>query len=319
MKSRNPLLIEVTRGPLVESVHEVVVAIADKRKLIVGYSGNLEYVISPRSSIKPLQAIPLLDSGAFDHFKLSDKHLVLACASHKAEKHHIEALNEWLGLIQKTESILRCGPAAKSTSALTNNCSGKHLGMVSAAMQLKMDPTNYDKFEHPYQEFLRRYLTEISGIDFGKAPHGIDGCCIPTYGMTIQKFAIGMAAFVNDDAGDPRKRHYGRILDAIKKHPEYLSGLNDFAHKVIEISHGRAIVKTGAEGAYAGIMPQQGLAFAVKVVDGNSRAAEVACLHVFKRFGALTDAEYEKLKEFAEPTVFNSRNEKVGVIRVKPM
>lgn len=319
MKSRNPLIVEVTRGPLVESIHEVVVAIADKRKIIVGYSGNLEYVISPRSSIKPLQALPLLESGAFDHFKLNEKHLVLACASHKAEKHHLEALNEWLGLIQKTDSILRCGPAAKATSPLTNNCSGKHLGMVSAAMHLKMDPTNYDKFEHPYQEFLRKYLTEVSGIDFGKAPHGIDGCCIPTYGMTIQKFAIGMAAFVSEDVADPRRRHYGRILDAIKKYPEYLSGLNDFVHKVIEISHGRAIIKTGAEGAYAGFMPQLGLAFAVKVVDGNSRAAEVAALHVFKRFGAITDTEYEQLKEFAEPSVFNSRNEKVGVIRVKPM
>jgi len=319
MKSRTPLIIEVTRGPLIESVHEVIAVIADKRKLVIGYSGHLDYVISPRSSIKPLQALPLLESGAFDHYKLSDKHLVLACASHKAEKHHMEALNEWLGLIQKTEDVLRCGPALNSTSPLTNNCSGKHLGMVTAVMHLKMDPAKYDNFEHPYQEFLRRYLSEVSGIDFTKAPHGIDGCCIPTYGMSIQKFALGLANFVSDDVSDKRRRHYNRILDAIKKHPEYLSGMNDFAHKVIEVSHGRAIVKTGAEGAYAGIMPQQGLAFAVKVIDGNARAAEVACLHIFKRYGALAPAELDKLKDFVEPPVFNSRNEKVGVIRVKPM
>lgn len=319
MKSRNPLIVEVTRGPLIESVHEVVCVVADKRKLVVGYAGNPDYVISPRSSIKPLQALPLLESGAFEAFKLNEKHLALACASHKAEPHHLEALKEWLGLIQKTESILRCGPATKSDSPLTNNCSGKHLGMVTAAMHMKMDPAKYDHFEHPYQEFLRRYLREVMGIDFSRAPHGIDGCCIPTYGMSIQKFALGLTLFVSDEAHEPRKRYATRILDAIKKYPEYLSGMNDFACQVNQVSHGQAIIKTGAEGAYAGIMPERGVVFAMKVVDGNSRAAEVAALHIFKQFGALGAAEMEKLKDYAEPSVLNSRNEKVGVIRMKPM
>ncbi len=319
MKSRNPLVVEVTRGPLIESVHEVVCVIADKRKIIFGYMGNLDYVISPRSAIKPLQALPLLESGAFDAFKLSDKHLVLACASHRAEKHHLAALTEWLGLIQRTEADLKCGPALNSKSALTNNCSGKHLGMITAAMQLKFNPANYDSFEHPYQEFLRKHLTEISGIDFTKAPNGIDGCCIPTYGMSIQKLAMGMSIFVSEDVNPSLKRHCTRIIDAIKKYPEYLSGLNDFPHRVIEASAGRAILKTGAEGAYTGIMPQLGLVFALKVIDGNSRAAEVAALHIFKHYGALTATELEKLKEYTEPAVLNSRNEKVGVIRIKPM
>ena len=319
MKSRNPLAVEITRGPLIESVHEVVCVIANKRKLVLGYAGNVDYVVSPRSSIKPLQALPLLESGAYDTFKLNEKHLVLACASHKAEKHHLESLKEWLGLIQKTENDLRCGPALNAQSLLTNNCSGKHLGMITAAMQLKINPANYDLFEHPYQEFLRRHLSELTGIDFTKAPHGIDGCCIPTYGMSIQKLALGMTVFVNEDINPTLKRHCTKILDAITKYPEYLSGLNDFAHQVIEVSHGRAILKTGAEGAYTGIMPQQGLAFALKVIDGNSRAAEVAALHIFKHYGALNASEAEKLKEFVEPTVLNSRNEKVGVIRVKPM
>lgn len=319
MKSRTPLQIEVTRGPLIESVHDVVVVVADKRKLVLGYAGNPDYVMSPRSSIKPLQALPLLESGAFDAFKLDEKFLVLACASHKAEKHHLEALNDWLGIIKKTETALRCGPGANSTSPLTHNCSGKHIGMITAAMHMKMDPAKYDHFEHPYQEFLRKYLTEVTQIDFSKAPHGIDGCCIPTYGMSIQKFAIALTMFVSEDASDTRRRHCVRILEAIKKYPQYLSGENDFTHKVIEVSGGKAIVKTGAEGAYAGLMPEIGLAFALKVIDGNSRAAELAALHIFKQYGALATPEWEKLKEYTEPAVVNSRNEKVGVIRLKPM
>jgi L-asparaginase II len=286
---------------------------------VVGYSGNLEYVISPRSSIKPLQALPFLESGAFDALGLSEKFLVLACASHKAEKHQMDALKEWLVLIHKTESILRCGPAEKATSLLTHNCSGKHLGMVSNAMHMKMDPTNYDLYDHPYQQFLRKYLTEITGVDFFKAPHSIDGCCIPTYGLTIQKFAQAMSLFVSDDMKDPRRRHCLRIVEAIKKFPEYLSGQDDFVHKVIKYSQGRAIVKTGAEGCYIGIMPEKGLVFALKVVDGQTRAAEVAALHILNKYGALNASDIEKLKELSEPPVLNSRNEKVGVIRVKPM
>jgi L-asparaginase II len=318
MKSRSPLIVEVTRGPLIESTHEIIAAVADKRKTIVGYAGQLDYVISPRSSIKPLQALPLLESGAFEHYKLSERHLVLACASHKAEPHHMEALNEWLKIIGKDESVLRCGPADKSTSPLTNNCSGKHLGMISTAMYMKMDPAYYDKFEHPYQDFLRKYLTEVTGIDFTKAPHGVDGCCIPTYGMTVQKLALGMSVFVQaDDNNDKRRRYYTRILEAIKKYPEYLSGKNDFAHNVIETTNGRAILKTGAEGAYTGIMPEQGLAFALKAIDGSSRAAEVAVMHLFKAYGALSPQDCEKLKKYIEPDVLNTRKEKVGVIRMR--
>lgn len=319
MKSRNPLVVEVTRGPLIESTHDVICVVADKRRQVIGYAGHLDYVISPRSSIKPLQALPLLESGAYEAFGLNEKHLVLSCASHKAEKHQLEALTEWLGLIKKTESVLRCGPSESSKTPLSHNCSGKHMGMVTAALQMKIDPTDYDKFEHPYQIFLRKYLSEVTAIDFSKAPHGIDGCCIPTYGMSIQKLAIGMSVFVSEDIGDSRRKNALRIVDAIKKYPEYLSGQNDFTQKVISTSGGKAIVKTGAEGAFTGIMPQQGLVFALKVIDGHSRAAEVASLEIFKQYGALSPAETEKLKEFSEPAVLNSRNEKVGFIRVKPM
>ncbi len=319
MNSRSPLVVEVTRGPLIESIHEVICVIANKNRTVIDSLGNLDYLISPRSSIKLLQAMPLLESGAFDTFQLSEKHLVLACASHKAQKFHLEALSEWLRIIQNTDSVLRCGPASNFLSPLSNNCSGKHLGMVTTSMQMKIDPSHYDQYQHPYQDYLRTYLTELSGINFANAPYGIDGCCIPTYGMSIQKLAIGMAFFVSDGESESRKTNRLRILNAIRKYPEYLSGQNDFVHRVIEVSGGRAIIKSGAEGAYVGIMPQLGLVFALKVMDGNSRAAEVAALSLFQEYGALSSGEVEKLKEFAEPSVLNSRNEKVGVIRVKPM
>lgn len=317
MRSRNPMVIEVTRGPLIESTHEVVVVIADKRKVVTGYWGNLDYVISPRSSLKFLQALPLLETGAFDHFKLNEKHLVLACASHRGQKHHLESIREWLQMIQKPESVLRCGPEGEPASPVAHNCSGKHLGMITTALHLKMDPTQYDSYEHPYQEFLRKYLTETTQIDFFKAPHAIDGCCIPTYGLSVQKFAMALAILVSDDSS-PRTRHCKRIIEAIKKYPQFLCGENDLSHRLVEVTQGRAILKTGAEGAYAGILPEQGFAFAVKSIDGSQRAAELAAVQVFRQLGAITAPEAEKLRIWLEPQVLNSRKEKVGVIRIKP-
>jgi L-asparaginase II len=316
MRSRNPIVIEVTRGPIVESIHEVVAVVADDRRIVTSFWGQLDYVVTPRSSIKFLQAYPLVESGAFDRFQLSEKQMVLACASHRGQKHHLEALREWLKLIQKEESLLRCGAEGEPASVLGHNCSGKHLGMITTALHLKMDPARYDAFEHPYQEFLRRYLTELTHIDFMKAPHGLDGCCIPTYGMSLQKLAIAMTLFVSRESS-PRARHAQRMVDAIKRYPEYLGGENDLTHHLIEATHGRAILKTGAEGAYTGLMPELGFAFALKAVDGSTRAAEFAALQIFKQQGAISPEAEGKLKKWFEPEILNSRGEKVGLIRLK--
>ncbi len=315
MKSRQPLTIEVTRGNLVESVHQVVCVVADRKGYISHFSGNVDYVVSPRSSIKPLQAIPFVESGALDHFQLSDTHLVLACASHKAEKHHLETLQEWLTKIGQSESVFRCGPAAPTKSPISHNCSGKHLGMITTALHLKIDPANYDRFEHPIQDLQRKFMSEIFNLDFSKLPFGGDGCGIPTYGVPLQKLALAMTLFVRDDLPEKRKRTVARILSALKKHPEFLSSEGDFVHKLIHVSQGRAIVKPGAEGSYTGILPEKGYAFALKVIDGNNRAAELASILLCQLLGGVTPQEGEALKEYFEPSILDSRGQKVGTIR----
>lgn len=317
MKSRNPLVIEVMRGPLVESAHQVIFCVASNKGHIVDYHGNVDYVVPPRSSIKMLQSIPLLETGAAEAFKLKDQHIALACASHKAQKHHLTSLSEWLEVLGKTESVLRCGPSEPTKTALSHNCSGKHLGFVTTALHLKINPENYNEFTHPIQELQRKVMTDILGLDFSKIPHGGDGCGIPTYGIPIQKLALAMAHLVREDLPEARRKTVTRILDAIRKYPEYLSGDNDAVFKLISTTQGRAIMKTGAEGVYTGLMPDKGYAFAVKAVDGSHRAAEMASFFLFKHYGAMTANEAEGLKEFISPPILDSRGQKVGIMRIQ--
>jgi L-asparaginase II len=134
-------LVEVTRGPLVESVHVGHAVVADARGVIAVW-GEADTTLLPRSSCKMLQALPLVDSGAADAAGLGDEQLALACASHQGAAVHVEAIARWLAAIGRGESDLRCGPQVPGDGAererlraagctptqLHNNCSGKHSG-----------------------------------------------------------------------------------------------------------------------------------------------------------------------------------------------
>src|ERR1700744_6803947 len=91
----NPILVEVTRGPLVESVHRGTIAIANADGEIVFSLGDIEAPTFPRSSLKMVQALPLVESGAADAFGLSSEHLALAPASHSRAPMHTERAAKW--------------------------------------------------------------------------------------------------------------------------------------------------------------------------------------------------------------------------------
>ena len=88
----NPILVEVTRGALVESCHRGAVAIADAEGRVLLAAGDIERPVFPRSAVKALQAIPLVESGAADAFGLGQAELAIACASHSGEEVHVAAV-----------------------------------------------------------------------------------------------------------------------------------------------------------------------------------------------------------------------------------
>src|SRR5258708_25633009 len=84
----DPVLVEVLRGAFVESRHRGAAAVVDAAGRVVARWGDTERPIFARSAIKPLQALPLVESGAADRYDLGVTELALACASHHAEPSH---------------------------------------------------------------------------------------------------------------------------------------------------------------------------------------------------------------------------------------
>jgi L-asparaginase II len=326
----NPLLVEVTRGQMVESRHRAAVAVCDADGKLVRHWGDIERPVYARSAIKPLQALPLIETGAADEFRLTPAEIALACASHSGEKRHVDTVRAWLARIGRSEADLECGPqppfhdraamarieAGAESAAIYNNCSGKHTGFLATAVHRGEKTKGYIRLDHPVQQRILGTLEQICGLDLGPAPKGIDGCGIPVIGMPLGNIALAMARMA-DPAKLPEHRAAAakRIVAAMIAEPFMVAGTGRFSSNLMGALGGRAALKGGAEGVYVAILPQHGLGIAIKCDDGAGRAAEVAMAMVLCHLGIVTDAEQKSLADILFPPILNRAGLEVGRVR----
>jgi L-asparaginase II len=326
----NPVLVEATRGGRVESRHRGAVAVSDAEGKLVLALGNVDAAVFPRSAVKALQALPLIESGAADKYKLTDAEIALACSSHSGEKVHVETAREMLAKAGLDESALECGAhwpldaaashalaaSGATPSALHNNCSGKHAGFLCLACAAGALPKAYVKYDHPAQRQVRVALSDMTKIDLDAAPWGIDGCAIPTYGIPLRALALAFARFGTGDGLEPgRAEAARRIRAACVAHPHLVAGTGRFDTELMTALGARLFVKTGAEGVYCGALPELGLGVAIKCDDGAGRAAEVVMAAIIARFLPLSKRQRAALAPRIEPTIRNWNGEPVGTLR----
>jgi L-asparaginase II len=326
----NPILVEVTRGAMVESRHRGAVAVADAAGTAVLALGAIEAPVYPRSAIKPLQALALVESGAADAFGLGAEEIALACASHSGEPRHVAAVETWLHKIGCGVSDLECGAQlptnenalrellrqGRAPTVVHNNCSGKHAGFLTVARHMGNPIKGYIGFDHPVQQLLRAIISEICGADLEHAPRGIDGCGIPVLAVPLVRIAAGMARMAAPENLPGRRREAAkRIRAAMAAHPFLVGGTGRFGTAVMEAAGEQALVKGGAEGVYCAMLPTAGLGIALKIDDGAGRAAEVAMGSLLRRFKALDDARATRLAARLEPAIVNWAGREVGRIR----
>jgi L-asparaginase II len=330
MKSPNPLRVDLLRDSLVESQHDVLAVVCDQRGEVIHAWGDFKHLIFPRSTIKPLQALPFVESGAVESFGLDDRMIALACASHRGEKLHFEILQEWSRKIDISESCLICGghlpfdeesqkDFIKNEKLLTpfcHNCAGKHMGILSLCKQKKYSSSGYGQMSHPAQQEIRNTLSQATQFDHEKAHQGVDGCGIPTYAVPLESLARGLSVFLQLDLPEERKKACHRILDAWGRYPELVSGSNGFLSRTARATQGRVLLKNGAEGTLCGLAVNKQFSFILKALDGAPRAAEASALWILEKLGALSEGEFESLKPLALPALSNSRREIVGFVRV---
>ncbi len=294
----NPVLVEVTRGPLVESRHRGAVAVADIEGRSVFAVGDIAAPVFPRSAIKALQAIALVECGAADRYGFGDEDLALACASHSGEPAHVAGVARMLAKAGLDTSALRCGahwPISQSAayalartgtpSALHNNCSGKHAGFLCLACAMGVDTADYFRPQHPVQREVRAVLENFTGAVLGEDVCAIDGCSVPTWAMPLQNLAHGFAKFGAGHGLPPaRAAAAARLRQACAAKPWFVAGTGRFCTEIMELFGERVFVKTGAEGVYCGALPRQGLGIAIKCDDGAARAAAAVMAATIARF-----------------------------------
>ncbi|MCP4326985.1 MAG: asparaginase [Alphaproteobacteria bacterium] len=328
--SSAPVVVEVWRGAAIESRHQGAAVVADGGGRIVGAWGDIERPVFPRSAIKPLQAISVVDSGAAATYGLDETEIALACASHDGEPAHVDAVARWLARLDLSAGDLECGVhapynaeanaalvrAGRPPTALHNNCSGKHSGMLTLARHAKAATTGYIDLDHPVQRAWRQVLEEMSNVDLAAAPAAIDGCSIPTIALPLTGLARAAARFASSGPGDsPFGDACATIRRAMAAAPFMVGGSGRFCTRVMEATAGAALVKVGAEGVYFGALPKAGLGIAVKIDDGATRAAEVAVAALLARFGDFDDDGLAAIGGLAEVPLYNRRGIHVGDIK----
>ncbi len=298
---------------MVESRHQVHVAVVDGEGALVAHAGDPDFVTFWRSAAKPFQAMPLVDDGAAERFKLTSEDLALICASHSSEPAQVARARELLQKIGCSERDLLCGPhrplseaVAKDyetrgvrLTAVYSNCSGKHAGMLALAKHHGWPTEFYTRLEHPVQQRCLAEVARWTGVSAAKIGVGVDGCGVACFAMPLVSMALAYA------------RLEGPIRDAMLKHPELIAGEGRPCTEMMRAHPGQVVAKVGAEGVYSAVLVRERLGVALKVEDGHSVASALALAAVLGELGLRPQPD----SLVSRPTQ-NSRGETVGEMRV---
>jgi L-asparaginase II len=323
----NPVLVEVMRGGIAESRHRGAISVVDADGAQVLAIGDIHHPVFPRSAIKGLQALPLIESGAADRFGLTDAEIALACASHNGEEEHVRTSAAMLAKAGRDVAALECGaqmplrggaqiPLYKSglsPSALHNNCSGKHAGFVCVACATDTDTAGYIRADHPTMQMVTGAVQDMTGAALGEVACGTDGCSIPTFAVPLKALALAFARFgTGHGLGPERAKAAARIRAAVAAKPYYVAGTDRFDTLAMEALGARAFIKVGAEGVYCASLPELGVGVALKCDDGTTRAAEVMMGALIERLLILSDAEASQISPLTRPRLKNWNGIHVG-------
>jgi L-asparaginase II len=316
----------VTRGDATDSVHYGSVAVVDASGRLILAAGDPHYLTTTRSSLKPLQALPLVARGGAERFGFSRAQVALLCASHSGEPRHVEAVADMLKRIGCTAEDLECGvhaplfyaareelpPAEAEFSALHHNCSGKHTGMLAYCRLCGLPTQSYLDFEHPVQQAIRAAVAHWTGVPEQELVAGVDGCSAPNYAVPLDRLALAFARLATVTADERYGGAAAALAGAMTAHPEMVSGERRNDLILMRAGRGDWVTKVGAEGVQAIGVRSRGLGIALKVVDGNARGLHPATVAVLDQLGLLDAEQRAQLERWREPVIRNYRGVATG-------
>ncbi|WP_027891750.1 asparaginase [Calidithermus chliarophilus] len=317
------------RGGLIENRHRVSLAVVNPAGELLAHSGDPQLSAHLRSSAKPFQALALYLSGAVERFGITPEEVALTCASHDGTARHVAVSAAYLQKIGLEPSALVCGvhppfsrsarkaleQAGEKPTVLHNNCSGKHTGMMAAALALGASPQGYEQPTHPVQQLNLRVLRDLSGV--GEVPYGVDGCSVPTFVLPLAAAARMFAHLAAPEtAPEPYRAGLEAVYQAMRAHPDLVAGFESIDTALMEKVPG-LVAKRGADGYYGMALRESRwgpVGVTLKVEDGSQVAREPAVIRLLELLGALSP---EEPLEWRRPLLKNVRGLEVGWLEPK--
>lgn len=323
-----PVFVDVLRGGLLESRHLCAFAVVGPSQRLLAQAGDVDTAIFPRSAVKIMQCLPLVELGGAEQFGLEDHELALLCASHNGEARHVEAARSILEKIGVSAQAYQCGThwslssevmremagRGESPEAVHHNCSGKHAGMLALARLLGVSTEGYTEPDHPVQKRILHTLMDLCGLTTPPFM-GVDGCSVPTWAVPLRNLALGFHRLVSPSS-EPTQRDRAalRLIEAVRAHPFMVAGRFRFCTRVME-KVPRVFVKVGAEGVFCAAIPHAHIGIAVKCQDGTGRAAEATLGAILGALDVWTDEERTYFQTLSSLPLKNARKRQVGEIR----
>ncbi len=284
--------IQLLREGVVESSHVAHVVVCDVRGRNLSVAGNPELATFIRSALKPFQALAVTAAGAMERYNLNDQDLAIMCGSHQGTIEQVRQVFHILWQSDLDSTALRCSTPAGRKSPLEHNCSGKHAGMLAVSHQQNWPLESYLDRNHPVQKLILSRIAELLGMPADEFIMAHDDCGAPTYFMQLRQMATLFAMLSSGNNLDME-----RIIRAMTSHPDLVGGPDAFDTKLMELTDGELVSKSGAEGIQCIGKVGDGLGLAIKVMDGSKRAKYATAIFTLKQMGWILPAVADTLAE----------------------
>lgn len=314
------------RGNIIENSHIAHIAVVGSNGAIIKQFNQPSRLTLVRSAAKPAQALVALETGIVAKFGFTKADIALMCASHSSEPAQVSAVLEMLQKLGLTESALICGGHAALSdtvnqqwertgfrpTAACNTCSGKHVGVLAAALALAFSPADYANPNHPIQEHSRLALAKVLQLDPEQISWATDGCGLPTPAFALDRLA-DVYRRIALGGSEPERQ----VFEAMTTNPQMVGGQGRFCTNLMQAFDGELIGKFGADASYAiGIRPgnlaPDGLGISVKVEDGNTKVLYAIVCEVLEQLQIGTPQQRGLLSGWHRPQIFNTLGNQVG-------
>ncbi|MCY0876555.1 MAG: asparaginase [Firmicutes bacterium] len=321
------LLLEERRAAVVDNTHYGHVAVVDSQGNILHSCGDPFFLAYGRSALKPMQVLPLLETGAADHFSLTDEEIVLCAASHSAKDKQRELILQMLEKTGRSLQDLICGATPPPNPSdhddiirkegelnrLCNCCSGVHAGMIATAVYCNESVHGYEDIEHPVQQRVFEAVCDVTHYPKARVNIGIDGCGIPTYAMPLAYMAWGFARLTKPELFTKKRGHaVERIVEAMVRYPEMIVEEDCYNTHLIRALHGRVLAKEGAKGLFGFCDRERNIGVAFKIEDGNKECIPTITNELLRQLSIGTEQEQSALATYDRQDIVNTCQDAVG-------